>query len=138
MTSAELQHYQESQLSESQIQIQFVRWLGALKIYYEIGLEGIYLPNPHPKGSKSWRIQAGVNRGVLSKMKKEGFKKGPADIKVYLKDIVLHVELKKMKGGVHSIEQKDTEAKINSFNYSKYKVCRGIREAKEFVEEHRI
>ena len=136
MTSEELRVYQEEKMSESDIQIAFVRWLDSFGVYYEIGLEGIYLPNPHPKGSKAWKIQAGVNRGVLNKMKREGFKKGPADVKVYLDNILLHIELKTVKKGVHSSEQKETESKINSTSYSKYSVCKGITAAKEFVSRY--
>ena len=136
MTSAEYKEHLEGKMSESEIQIAFTKWLNSLNIYFEIGLEGMFLPNPHRKGTKAWSIQARANKGVLNKLKREGMKKGPADVKVYLRDLVVHVELKTLKKGVQSQEQKKVEEQINKYKYANYHVCRGIASAKSTIEKY--
>ena len=122
--------------TEEQEQAKFIEWLNLQKIYFEIGLEGIWLPNPHTMGSQPWRKQKKANMAVLKKMKAQGLKKGVADVKVYLPKVVLHVELKRKKGGVQSEEQKINGLIIERYSYAKYRVCKGFDEAVKFVEEN--
>jgi len=135
MTAKEFRDKRILEMSEHDIQVEIVKILDKKNIYYEIGLEGIFLPNPHKKGTPAWSKQNAVNRGVLKKMKEAGMRKGPADLKIYLKNILLHMELKKAKGGVHSKEQKEVERIVGNIKYCKYIVCRGLVEATEQLEK---
>jgi len=135
MTSEEYRNKRLEDMSEFDIQVEIVKILDKKKIYYEIGLEGIFLPNPHRKGSPAWSKQNAVNKGVLRKMKASGMKKGPADLKIYLSNVLVHMELKRAKGGIHSKEQKEVESIVNNISYCKYIVCRGLVEAKKQLEK---
>lgn len=72
---------------------------------------------------------------VMAKLKKEGLKKGVPDIVVFLPSIILYVEMKRIKGGTVSKEQREWIEFINTLPYAKARVCRGAKEAIEFVEE---
>ena len=123
------------QMSEEDHQAEFIKWLDLNKIYFEIGLEGIFLPNPHTKGSKAFAIQSASNRKVLAKMKAQGLRKGSADIKVYLPKVVLHIELKSMKGKA-SDEQKKVSEVINKLEYANYEIIKGSKQAIAYVEKY--
>jgi len=136
MTSIELRRFQYENMSEEEHQQEFIKWLDDEGIYFEIGLEGIFLPNPHDKQSRAFQIQAASNKKVLSKMRLNGMRKGVSDIKIYLDEINLHIELKRVTGGIISPEQKRTHTIINARAYSVHKFCCGFAEAKSFVLCH--
>lgn len=122
-------------LSEDEHQQTFLKWLDAKKIYYEVSINGIFLPNPHPKGSRAYMLQTKVNRGVVQKQKKMGFKKGVADIKVYLPNIELNIELKKI-GGKPTPEQLENVERYKQYQYATYVVIEGCKDAIAYVEKY--
>lgn len=136
MTSKEFTELSYENMSEEEHQREFVIWLDTKRIYFEIGLEGIFLPNPHPKNSRAFAIQSASNLKVLSKMKAQGLRRGPADIKVYLPEIVLHIELKRFKGGKESADQHRVKKIIDSLPYSRYEFARGYKQAVSIVLEY--
>ena len=68
-------------------------------------------------------------------MKKTGLNKGQSDVKVYLKDIELHIELKAMRGTA-TPEQLKVQKIINKTSYARYEVIKGYLNAIDLVEEH--
>lgn len=136
MMAAEFNQHLYENMSEEEHQKELIKWLEKSQIYYEIGLEGIFLPNPHSQGSQAFIIQAASNRKVLSKMRVAGMKKGVSDVKIYLKRVCLHIELKRCDGGTISIEQRKTHDIINNMEYCVHKFCNGFKEAKIFVSSH--
>ncbi len=136
MTSKELREHIYENMSEEEHQIEFIAWLDRKGIYFEIGLEGIFLPNPHPKNSKAFAIQSASNLKVLSKMKAQGLRRGSSDIKVYLPEIVLHIELKRFKGGKESEDQHRVKKIVDSLPYARYEFAKGSKQAISIVLEH--
>ena len=136
MTAAEFNQHIYENMPEEEHQKELIKWLEKSQIYYEIGLEGIFLPNPHSQGSQAFIIQAASNRKVLSKMRAAGMKKGVSDVKVYLKRVCLHIELKRCDGGTISIEQRKTHDIVNNMEYCVHKFCNGYKEAKRFVSSY--
>lgn len=135
MQIKEVRRMIEEKMSEEDIQIEVVRFLNAHNIYFEIGLEGIFLPNPHRKGTPAYNKQFAVNKGVLKKMKATGMKKGPSDLKIYFKHKVIHMELKKLKGGSQSKEQKQVEKEMSKFSYADYVLCKGLTNALNIIKK---
>ncbi len=138
MTSAELKRHLYENMSEEEHQSLLIKWLDEKSIPFETGLEGIFLPNPHPEGSRAFIIQAASNRKVLAKMRAVGMRRGVSDVKIYLKTINLHIELKRCDGGTISPEQRKTHETINSTTYAVHRFCNGFEEAKSFILEHLI
>lgn len=136
LSSKEYKELTEEEYTEEENQIQLINYLNKKDIYFEIGLEGIYLPNPHSKNSRAYNIQRASNSKVLKKLKAQGLKKGPADVKVYLPSKILHIELKRFKGGRSSPEQIETGKIVNKFSYAIYRECKGISQAIKFIEEN--
>ncbi|RUM64591.1 MAG: hypothetical protein DSZ04_01845 [Sulfurimonas sp.] len=136
ITAAEFNQHLYESMPEEEHQKELIKWLEKSQLYYEIGLEGIFLPNPHSHGSQAFIIQGASNRKVLSKMRAAGMKKGVSDIKVYLKRVCLHIELKRCDGGTISIEQRKTHDIVNNMDYCVHKFCNGYKEAKAFVSSY--
>jgi hypothetical protein len=127
-----------SSRSEAWHQEQLIMWLNAKKIYYELSMSGIYLPNIAQKGSATYKKQAIANAKVMAKMKMQGLNKGISDLKVYLKcknkDIELNIELKSMKGRA-SKEQLQVKKVIDSFSFAEYHIIKGYLNAIELIEK---
>ena len=120
-------------MSEEKHQEQLIYWLDKHGIYYETSLSGIFLPNTNRKGTQAYKIQAIANAKVINKMKKQGWNNGCSDIKVYLKDIELNIELKAFKGKA-STEQLKVQKIINKTSYARYEVIKGYLEAIKLIE----
>jgi len=135
MTSKEYREQEYNKKSEAWHQEQLIYWLDKRGIYYELSLSGIFLPNTAKKGSQAFRIQATANAKVMMKMKKQGLNKGISDLKVYLKNIELNIELKSMSGKA-SPEQLKVQKIINKTSYAKYEIVKGYLNAIELVEKY--
>jgi hypothetical protein len=73
------------------------------------------------------------NFAYLNKLKAEGWKVGVPDYLVILKDKVVFIELKRIKGGTVSPEQKQWIEAINQAG-GHAAVCKGATEAIKYVE----
>ena len=135
MTSREYREQNYNSQSEEWHQKQLINYLDKKGIYYEVSLSGIYLPNTARKGTKSYQTQANANLAVIRKLKLQGWNNGVADIKVYLPDVELNIELKSMKGKASNI-QLDTQKIVNKFKYSRYEIVKGYLNAIEMIEEN--
>ncbi len=120
-------------MPEEEHQTYLVQWLEATGLYFEISINGLYLPNPHPRGSQAYSTQAKSNARVLGKVKRQGWRKGQADVKIFLHRKELNIELKKM-GGTATPEQKANVKRFESFDYADYLVVEGWTNAKEIIE----
>lgn len=120
-------------LSEDEHQAIFIEWLDHMELYFEASINGLYIPNPHPKSSKAYLYQRNVNNAILKKHKKLGFRKGIADVKVYLPNIELNIELKKV-GGKPTAEQLENVERFKSFKYATYEIIVGYKDAIAYVE----
>jgi len=136
MTSKEFTELNYENMPEEEHQKEFVKWLDLNGYYFEVSINGLYLPNPHPKNSKAFYIQKASNTKVLSKMKAQGFRKGICDIKVYLKNIELNIELKRVKGGKESEDQHRVKKIIDNLPYAKYEFAKGYKQAVSIVLEY--
>lgn len=74
----------------------------------------------------------------MNKLKKEGLIPGTSDFVVMLPNYILFIELKRQKGSTTSKAQKDFLEEVNKFNYANGKVCKGAKEAIEFIESLQI
>lgn len=135
MTSQQYREMTYNQMSEAQHQEQFIHYLDKHGIYYEVSISGVFFPNPHKKGSAAWNLQNRANIIEIGKLKKQGWNRGASDIKVYLKDIELQIELKKI-GGKASKEQLKTQKIINRTKYAKYVIVEGYMACIELVEKY--
>jgi hypothetical protein len=135
LTSKEYREKIYKEQSEEFHQKNLVLWLEKKGIYYEISISGIYLPNPHKKGSVAWQIQNKANLQALNKMRGQGWNKGVCDIKVYLPKVELNIELKTMRGRA-SKEQLETKKKIDKFKYAEYHIVKGYLNAIELIEKN--
>lgn len=82
------------------------------------------------KGNKLQRAKQ------MARLKKEGLVVGVSDFVVMLPSKILFIELKRIKGSVTSDAQKDFIEKVNQYPYGIGKVCKGAKEAIEFIEEN--
>jgi len=105
-------------------QIAFVEWLEFKKIKFSAISQSTY--------TKSWKQRVGN--------KKLGQRKGLPDMIIYLsekqtknKNIVLFVEMKRIKGGVTSPEQKEWIRCLNTVDNIQAQVCKGSKEAINFI-----
>lgn len=135
MTSKELMSLRYESMTEEKHQIELIKWLDLSPYYFEVGLEGIFLPNPHPKNTRAFSIQNASNMKVLSKMKAQGLRCGSSDIKIYLPDLVLHIELKRAKGGKESEDQKRVKKIIDKLPYARYEFAHGYKLAISLIQE---
>ena len=133
MTSKQYKELTYSKMPETWHQEQLIHWLDKHGIYYEVSISGVYFPNVNKKGSSAWIMQNKANLSQINKLKKQGWKSGQSDIKVYLKSVELHIELKKIKGKA-SKEQLKTQKIINSTDYAKYVVVEGFEACTELIE----
>jgi hypothetical protein len=86
----------------------------------------LYTKIAHETWTKSW--------GQKHKNKDEGLKKGFPDYVICLPKKLLFIELKKVKGGVVSIEQKEWIEQLDKYDGVYAAVCRGAKEAIELIE----
>ena len=105
----------EKVLSEDQEQMLFVQWFK--RTYPEIRLMSI------PNGGHR-------HIAIAAKMKATGQSKGVPDI--YIPALRLWIEMKKIKGGVTSQDQKDWIAYLQYIGDTAV-VCKGFEAAKNFV-----
>jgi len=105
--------------SEHDEQVMLVKWLKLKKIRY----------SSTPNGGFR-------NAREAKRLKEEGVSKGFPDITIFLQDKCLFIEMKRIKGSTTSKEQKEWLGYLNGLNYAHGKICRGFKEAKEFVEAH--
>jgi hypothetical protein len=76
--------------------------------------------------TKSW--------GVKIKNSKMGVNKGIPDYIIFLKNKLLFIEMKRVKGGVISQEQTDWLKRINSVDGCLGVVCKGFDEAHKIIK----
>jgi len=126
--------WQYEALSEDEHQEALIKWLDAKKIYFEASINGMWIPNPHPRHTTAWIKQNNINRKIVQKHKRLGFRKGVADIKVYLPEVELNIELKKI-GGDPTKEQKEVSEKFKKFSYATYEIIEGYKEAIRYIEK---
>jgi hypothetical protein len=108
----------------------YERQYPALKLMYSVP-NGAFMGGDSPQA----KIR-GIQR--FNKLKKEGLKQGMPDICLPCARQGYHglyIELKRIKGGTVSHEQKEWLAALNSEGY-KAVVCRGFDEAREVIEEY--
>jgi len=104
--------------SEHQEQVNLCHWLSLKRLTF------VATPN----GGKRSMSEA-------KRFKAEGVKRGFPDITVFLPDKVLFIEMKRVKNSTTSKEQREWVKYLDSLPYSNSKVCKGFKEAKEYVEE---
>ncbi len=103
--------------SEHQEQVKLIQWLKLKKLHY----------NATPNGEKR-------HISVAKRLKAEGVSKGYPDINVYTPSKMLCIELKRVKGGRVSPEQREWIKYLNGLPYVEAKICKGFEEAREFIE----
>ena len=110
---------------EHEEQRSLVQYLKLKKIFY------FSIPN----GSvlKGTPMQRGRQ---MNKLKAEGLVVGASDILVMLPKQILFIELKRTKGSTTSSEQKSFLNKINEYPYAVGKVCKGCKEAIDFINSY--
>ena len=135
MTSAEYRQKTYEAMSEAQHQEQLIYWMQKRGIYFECSLNGIFLPNTNKRGSPAFQRQAKANAMTMNKMKSQGMNNGVADLKIYLKDIELNIELKAFKGKA-SPDQLRVQKVINCTSYARYDIIKGYLDAIKLIEEH--
>ena len=116
------------QPTESQIQISIMEW-AATKEH-----------NGRPLSYHLFHIPNGGRRSARegNKLKKEGVQAGVPDLYMDIAKGGYHgfrLELKKLKGGIVSAEQKERIAVLNEEGY-KAVVCRGFDESVKAIEEY--
>ena len=98
-----------------------------------------YLDFKNLKFSKIAQETWAKNWGVVMKNKKSGLRKGVPDMLVIIpkreKNRLVFIEMKRTKGSVISIEQKEWQEALNKCGGGvKSYVCRGFDEAKEVID----
>ena len=105
--------------TERQEQVRLCHWLDLNKLdYFAV-----------PNGSYKSKASAGL-------FKAEGLKSGVPDVVVFLRDQILFIEMKRIRGGTVSDNQKFWIEKINSYNYAIASVCYGADMAIDFIEHY--
>lgn len=110
---------------ETEEQQVLVKYLKLKKIFYFSVPNGSVL-----KGNKLQRARQ------MNKLKAEGLVVGTSDIVVMLPNQILFIELKRTKGSTTSKEQLSFLEKINKYPYADGKVCKGAKEAIEFIDSY--
>jgi len=85
-----------------------------------------YAHIPNETFTKSW--------GVKMRNKKQGVKRGVPDYMIIIKNLLIFIEMKRVKNSVTSKEQKEWIAKLNNCNSVQAYICNGFDEAKEDIE----
>lgn len=101
-----------------------IQYLKAKRLFYFAPIN----ENTHSKANRKLAIM------LEQKAKSMGKVKGTPDVIVMLQNKILFIELKRIKGSYATDEQKEFLEKVNSFIYAKGKVCKGAKEAIEFIE----
>lgn len=111
--------------TETQEQKALIQWLKLKKIFYFSVANGAVL-----RGNAMQRARQ------MNKLKSEGLIVGTSDLIVMIKDKILFIELKRVKGSTTSQAQKDFVTKVDKFTYAVGRVCKGAKMAIEFIEEY--
>ena len=82
------------------------------------------------KGNKLQRARQ------MNKLKAEGLLIGVSDMTILLPNKILFIELKRVKGSTTSQAQKDFIDKVNQYPYAVGSICKGAKEAIEFIESY--
>jgi hypothetical protein len=72
---------------------------------------------------------------VTNKLKAEGMSPGFPDLIVFANKYLLIIEMKRLKGGVLSEQQKEWKNIISNYNYCKHFVCNGADEAIKEIQK---
>jgi hypothetical protein len=113
--------------TEHEEQIVFIQWLRLSKIFHF----AVVNENQQSSNNKFMTIK------TAQKHKKAGRLSGVSDVIVMLPDIILFIEMKRIKGGVQSRSQKEFEKNVEQFKYAYYFVANGSKEAIEIVNKFR-
>jgi len=108
---------QQQKKSEAYEQILVIEFLEKEKLKYSAIPMSTYTP--------SW----------MQKMKNKvlGTRPGVPDLLVIVRDELVFIEMKRVKGGVVSPEQKEWVEALNKINNVSAHVCRGYEEAKDLI-----
>ena len=98
-----------------------------LLILQRMGKLLLYSHIPHETYTTSWAVK---RRNVL-----EGVRMGVPDYIVIIGNKVLFIELKRLKGGTVSAEQKEWITHLQG-KETEARVCKGFDQAKAFIDEH--
>jgi len=105
-------------------QEKIIEYLEDLK---EKGIVSIYSAVPNNTFTRSWNQKR--------KQVREGVRKGVPDIIFITREHVVFLEVKRVKGGVLSPEQKMWGKAISDSKDGQYGLCRGFDEAKMFIDK---
>jgi hypothetical protein len=108
---------------EPEEQVWCIEYLEALK---KKGNKVKYTSIPNSTFTKSWSVKR--------RNKQQGLRAGFPDLAIILNNILFFVELKRVKGGVLSLEQKEWIQALNEAGEYAY-VCKGFGEFKELVDK---
>jgi len=86
-----------------------------------------YTHIPHETYTTSWKVK--LNN------KKKGVKRGFPDYVIIIQNKLFFIEMKRIKGGVVSKEQKEWIIMINKTKNNAY-VCKGFEEAKKIINTY--
>lgn len=111
-------------LTEQQEQEALIGWLELKKIAYFASPASFFT------GKRDGRFY-----GMLKKLKLAGFSSGFPDVQVFLMGQTIYIEMKRSKGGVLSVEQKEWHKKLGRLGNNVY-VCKGCDSAKICVERY--
>lgn len=107
-------------LSEEQEQIVFIQYLELMNIKYSA--------IAHSTFTTSWAQK--------NKNKRMGLKKGVPDILILLKNKIVFVEMKRIRGGIVSKEQQEWINAINNIaDNIEAKICKGADEAINYIKQ---
>lgn len=102
-------------------------------VKYCIAKKLFYFSVPNGSVLKGNAMQRGRQ---MNKLKSEGLIVGTSDLIVMLPTKILYIELKRVKGSTTTKEQKDFITNVSKFSYAVGRVCKGAKEAIEFIEEN--
>jgi hypothetical protein len=108
---------------ESEEQVCCIEYLEALK---KKGNKVMYTSIPNSTYTPSWSVKR--------RNKELGLRAGFPDLVIILNNVLFHVELKRVKGGVLSPEQKEWIQALNEAGEYAH-VCKGFGEFKELVDK---
>jgi len=109
--------------TEAEEQEAFVEWLSIYGIAHFAAPSSFF-------GDKSKRFY-----GMIAKLKKQGWSSGWPDLVILLPGKVLFIEMKRIKGGVVSEQQKAWHKALADLNYDVY-VCNGAEDAIACVKQY--
>jgi hypothetical protein len=97
-----------------------------------------YLELKHLKFSKVAQETYTTNWGVTTNNRKSGLRKGVPDMIIIIpkgkKNLLLFIEMKKVKGSSVSIEQLEWQKELNKCPGVRAEICYGFEEAKKVID----